>query len=139
MTACTLYTYKYEVVVNNDKLHSSASAFIPGFLILRLSPSVGSTWAPVRVSPREAHLLATCRIGRWTPYRRRAPRMEDTQLREGRRRWAALGPVGIPGSLIIFLPGPFSPAGSIVVSLSLTFLMVNSVWFPLPYEKLLQF
>ena len=34
LTARTLYTYKYEVAVNNDKLHRSASVFIPGLFIL---------------------------------------------------------------------------------------------------------
>ena len=57
LTARTLYTYKYEVANNNDKVHRSASAF------LSLESSWNDTFcrppvwvAPVRCSLGEAHL-----------------------------------------------------------------------------------
>ena len=42
LTARTLYTYKYEVAINNDKVHRSAAVFYPWNLHLGMSPSVGS-------------------------------------------------------------------------------------------------
>ena len=60
LTARTLYTYKYEVAINNDKLHRLASVFYPQNLHWNVTfRRVGR--APVRVAPvrfslREAHL-----------------------------------------------------------------------------------
>ena len=42
LTARTLYTYKYEVAINNDTVHCSAAVFYPWNLHLGMSPSVGS-------------------------------------------------------------------------------------------------
>ena len=87
LTARTLYTYKYEVAVNNDKLHRPASAFYPWILHLGMSPSVGSAWAPVRVSPGEAHLSGRP-ADTLPPLGTSCPvKVEDTCPCGRRRRW----------------------------------------------------
>ena len=111
------------------KSSSSGSSFYPWISILRLSPSVGLTRAPVRIPPREAHLPATCRVGRRTPFHCRAPPAPWGWRTPGRAGGGAGdGPYRVrpvssrsPGSLTLFIPGPFLSAGSIVVSLSLPF------------------
>ena len=48
LTARTLNTYKYEVVVNNDKLSSSSLGLYPRVLPLEVVTFFGSPRAPVR-------------------------------------------------------------------------------------------
>ena len=91
LTARTLYTYKYEVAINNDKLHSSASVFYPQNLRWSvILCQVGR--APVRVAPvgLAGHLsgfpsgMFTCPAIRRTPCGHRVSSVpagaEDTRL-----------------------------------------------------------
>ena len=84
LTARTLYTYKYEVAINNDKLYGLASVFYPQ----------NSCWsvifcqagrAPVRVAPvgfslRDAHLSGQPADTLRTPGVGRPAGTEDTRL-----------------------------------------------------------
>ncbi len=72
LTARTLYTYKYEVAINNDKLHHSASVFYPWNLHLGMSPSVGSAGhlSGLHLSGFPSG-RPTCPAGRRTPCHRR--------------------------------------------------------------------
>ena len=137
LTARTLYTYKYEVAVNNDKLHRSASVFIPGLFILECHLlSFGR--APVRVtpvwfSPREAHLsgrpadtLPPCRV---SPIQRRwrtpgcvdgVPAVDSAELAGFSLRSEFF--VDIPISRSFFL------VRMIVDNLTPTFLLADSAW-----------
>ena len=67
LTARTLYTYKYEVAINNDKLHRPASFFLSRDLLWNVT-FVGSAGRP------------TCPAGR------RTLRLLRTQVPQGTRR-----------------------------------------------------
>ena len=51
LTARTLYTYKNEVAINNDKAYRSAAAFYPWNLHPGMSPSTGSAELHLSGSP----------------------------------------------------------------------------------------
>ena len=72
LTARTLYTYKYEVAINNDKVHRSAAVFYPWSFHLGMSPSVGSAGhlSGLHLSGFPSG-RPTCPAGRRTPCPRR--------------------------------------------------------------------
>ena len=99
LTARTLYTYKYEVAINNDKVHRSAAFFYPWNLHLGMSPSVGSAGhlSGLHLSGFPSG-RPTCPAGRRTP----CPRRVSLSCRGGghpavwaAHRWrASLGTAG---------------------------------------------
>ena len=93
LTARTLYTYKYEVVVNNGKLHCSPSAFYPGLFILEchlLSGRPGTCpGCTCLVFPRGSHLSGRP-ADTWSPSGVSCPVMAEDTWPCGRVcRWPA--------------------------------------------------
>ena len=72
LTARTLYTYKYEVAINNDTVHCSMVFFYPWNHRLEMSPSVGSAGHLSGLHLSGFPLgRPTCPAGRRTPCPRR--------------------------------------------------------------------
>ena len=79
LTARTLYTYKYEVAINNDKVHRSASSFLSWDLLWSVTFRRVCR-APARVAPvRLPSGRPTCPAGRGTL------RLLRTQVSQGTR------------------------------------------------------
>ena len=86
-----LYTYEYEVGVNNDELHLPALVFILNLSSQELSPSVRVGARTCPVLPGEAGLLATRQAGRRTPRRLTAVAGRSFKWRTPGRGWGGGG------------------------------------------------
>ena len=87
LTARTLYTYKYEVAINNDKVHRSASSFLSRDLLWSVTFRRAGR-APLQVAPvRPPSGRPTCSVGRRTLYPLRTQVPRGTRCYERARRW----------------------------------------------------
>ena len=87
LTARTLYTYKYEVAINNDKVHRSASSFLSLDLLWSVT-FCRVCRAPARVAPvRPPPGRSTCPAGRRTLDSLRTQVSRGTRCYERPRCW----------------------------------------------------
>ena len=139
LTARTLYTYKYEVAINNDKVHRSASSFLSRDLFWSVTSRRASR-APFQVAPvRLPSGRPTCSAGRRTLRFLRTQVPHGTRCYErARRRWlvwsgaagaffsihspwkAGIGASGVPSSGFLTRPNDN-------YSLNLDYLLLNDI------------